>query len=117
MIDEIVGLRAKLESRPFIDCELLKHIEIPILKTGLIDLVADTILQIERARRGRGEYRLSVAVCWVEIFGVSSIAAKLLRHRRSPVSHPELTLSGVAAAAEAPHFSHSRVIVTAPAHS
>src|SRR6266851_4565488 len=117
MIDEVISFRAKLESRPFIDCELLKQVEIPILKTGPVDLVPNTRLQIERTRRGRGEYGLSVAVGWVEIFGVSSIAAKLLRHRRSPVSHPELTFGGVAATAEASHFSYAGVIVTAAAHS
>src|SRR5579859_1694014 len=114
MIYEVVSFRAKLDTRPFVDGELLKHVEIPILKTGLIDLVPDTGLQVERTRRGRGEYRLSVAVEWVEIFGVR---AKFLGHRGGPVSHPELTLGGIAAATEASYFSYAGVVVTAPSHS
>src|SRR6478672_6750816 len=50
MIDEIIGFRAKLESLPVGDGELLKEHQVPILETRSVDVVAYTGLQVESAR-------------------------------------------------------------------
>src|ERR1043166_9164112 len=49
VIKGIVGLGAELEARGFANFEVLEQTQIPILETGVVDLIANAVLVVERA--------------------------------------------------------------------
>src|SRR5579872_1941023 len=111
MIGEVESLRTELEASGLTDGELLEQSNIPILKSGLVDLVANALLQIESARGRRRKDRLAVRVRGGEIL-VGAVAARreLSQDLRRAVPHPVLARI---AATEAANLPDAGVIVAA----
>ena len=60
VVDEIVRFRPELESRAVIEREFFQQADVPILKTGLVDRIANAALTVECAGRGLGHVRSEV---------------------------------------------------------
>ena len=67
MIDEVVGIRVELEPKSLVDGKFLLESDIPVLEARPVDAIADTLLQIEGARRWLGEERRAATVGFGEV--------------------------------------------------
>src|SRR5690349_2838738 len=110
MIDEVVSLRPELETATVVDQELFVKTDIPVLKAGLVNRVAHTVLRVKRPRCGRRENRLPAGVRRREVFRrirITGRSGETTCHGRIAVHHPELTF---VTTAEAPNLAHLRIV-------
>ena len=113
MIDEVVGISIELEPSSLVDWECLLEIEVPVLISRSVDVVANTFLQIEGACRRLGKDRRAIRVGCGDVLValLPWIPRKLLEDLRSSIHDPELSLGGIRTATEAANLANASVII------
>src|SRR5437879_4670225 len=104
MVPDVIGFGAKLEAKPFVYGDGFEQAHIPVLISGLINQIADSLC-VESTGRRRGEDWRSIRIGRSEPLATRSKCANDLG---IAVNHPILA---VYAASEVRVKAHTRVVI------